>query len=306
MPANLSDLTFTPDPLPSPYPDKRRGIDRARGREPSPRTNGHRREVDPRRDHISFQERLDRSLLDVGIYRVVSLRDLVKSHFDGHPYVARRAVDALKRDGLLLEHTLYGPKGAPFKALSLTPAGSALASQRAAQHGLDPQQETWTGLVKRKEVDHDLAIYPAVRAEIARLRKEGATIRRIRIDAELKQLVAKRTEIARARAGRQAADLERLQAAQDLGLPVEDDKVLYPDAQIEYDSPDGLSGRANVEVVSGAYRAGAIAAKARAGFSLYGTGGGRSPRGRLGLGRHIDRRTAGGISGARSEGSIEL
>ena len=287
--------------MPSPYPDKRSGLDHDRGRDPSPRTNGHRREVDLRRDRISFQERLDRSLLDVGIYRAVSLRDLVKSHFDGHPYVARRAVDALKRDGLLIEHTLYGPKGAPFKALSLTPAGSALASQRAADQGLDPQQETWAGLVKKNEVDHDLAIYPAARAEIARLRKEGATIRRVRIDAELKQLVAKRSEAARAVGGRQAADLERLQAARDLGLPIgEDGKVLYPDAQIEYDSPDGLSGRANVEVISGAYRAGAIAAKARAGFSLYSKGRG------LGLERHVDRRTAGGIAGARSEASIEL
>jgi len=301
MPTDLSGLAFTPDPLPSPYPDKRSSLDTGRGRDPSLRHNGHRREVDPRRDRISFQERLDRSLLDVGIYRVVSLRDLVKSHFDGHPYVARRAVDALKRDGLLIEHTLYGPKGAPFKALSLTPAGSALASQRAADQGLDPKQETWVGLVKKNEVDHDLAIYPAARAEIARLRKEGARIRRVRIDAELKQIVAKRSEAARARAGRQAADLERLQAARDLGLPIgEDGKVLYPDAQIEYDSPDGLSGRANVEVISGAYRAGAIAAKATAGFSLY-----RKGRG-LGLERHVDRRTAGGIAGARSEASIEL
>ena len=287
--------------MPSPGPDRQSGVEQDRGRDPSIRRNGHRREVDSRRDRISFQERLDRSLIDIGIYRVVSLRDLVKSHFDGHPYVARRAIDALKRDGLLLEHTLYGPKGTPFKAVSLTPAGSVLASQRAAGQGLDPRQETWTGLVKKNEVHHDLAIYPAARAEIARLRSEGASIRRIRIDAELKQIVAKRSEAARARAGRQAADLERLQAAQDLGLPIgEDGHVLYPDAQIEYESPDGLSGRANVEVVSGAYRAGQIAAKARAGFSLYGK------KGRLGLDRHIDRRTAGGISGARSEGSIEL
>ena len=301
MPTDLSSLAFTPDPAPSPYPDLDKNLQQPRPREEARPRNGHRREVDPRRDRITFQERLGRSLLDVGVYRVVSFRDLVKSHFDGHPYVARRAVDTLKRDGLLLEHTLHGPKGAPFKALSLTPAGSVLASQRAAGQGLDPHQETWVGLVKKKELGHDLAIYPAARAEIARLRKEGATIRRIRIDAELKQIVAKRSEAARARAGKEAADLERRQAAEDLGLPIDHDgKVLYPDAQIEYESPDGLSGRANIEVVSGAYRAAAIAAKANAGFSLYGK------RGRLGLERHIDRRTAGGISGARSEASVEL
>ena len=143
-----------------------------------------------------------------------------------------------------------------------------------------------------------------MRVDIARLLKEGATIRRIRIDAELKRIVAKRSETARARGGKAAADLERRRAAQDLGLTIDDNgKVVYPDAQIEYESPDGLSGRANIEIISDSYRAGAVAAKAQAGFSLHGTKGGRGGRG---IERHIDRRTAGGISGGRNEASVEL
>ena len=51
-----------------------------------------------------------------------------------------------------------------------------------------------------------------------RLLAEEATIRRIRIDAELKSIVAKRSETARARDGKAAADIERMQAAQDLGI----------------------------------------------------------------------------------------
>ena len=302
MPPNLDSLIFTPDTRSSLYPDKPTGLEH--DRVPLPREHGHRREVDPRRRRNTFQERLARSLVDVGIYRVVSFTDLVKAQFDGHPYVARRAIDALKRDGFLLEHTLHGPKGTPFKALTLTPAGVAQASQRATEQGLDPHQETWAGLVKTKELNHDLAIYPAVRVDIARLLKEGATIRRIRIDAELKRIVAKRSETARARGGKAAADLERRRAAQDLGLTIDDNgKVVYPDAQIEYESPDGLSGRANIEIISDSYRAGAVAAKAQAGFSLHGTKGGRGGRG---IERHIDRRTAGGISGGRNEASVEL
>ena len=146
-----------------------------------------------------------------------------------------------------------------------------------------------------------MAIYPAARAEIAKLHKEGATIRRIRIDAELKKIISQRSEAARATGGKAAADLERIAAAKDLGLPIDDDgKVVYPDAQIEYDNSDGIGGRANIEVVSDSYRAGAVAAKNQAGFSLYGKGG-------LGLNKHIDRRTAGSIGGTgRNEASVEL
>ena len=309
MPRDLSNLVFDREPLSLPQPEKRRGLEHDHSHDQPRRQSGHRAEVDPRRDRITFQERLDRSLLDIGVYRAVSLRDLVNSHFDGHPYVARRAVDALKRDGFLLEHTLYGPNGKPFKAVSLTPAGASLASQRAAKQGLDPQQETWAGLVKKTELDHDLAIYPAARAEIAKLHKEGATIRRIRIDAELKKIISQRSEAARARGGKAAADLERIAAAKDLGLPIDDDgKVVYPDAQIEYDNSDGIGGRANIEVVSDSYRAGAVAAKNQAGFSLYGKGGqSHGQRRGLGLNKHIDRRTAGSIGGTgRNEASVEL
>ena len=47
----------------------------------------------------------------------------------------------------------------------------------------------------------------------------------------------------------------------------------YPDAQLEYLEPDGLTrGHVNIEVVSGNYRAADIAAKAAAGFRMHGNG----------------------------------
>ena len=45
-----------------------------------PRT-GHRREHDPRQDKRSFQERTERALADVGMYRNVSYRDFTESQF---------------------------------------------------------------------------------------------------------------------------------------------------------------------------------------------------------------------------------
>ena len=272
---------------------------------PRPR-RGHRREVDPRREQRSFQERLDRSLADVGLYRSVSLRDLSEGHFGGHPYTTRRAVERLKRDGSLEEHTVKGPKGNKFKVLTLTESGAEQARQLTQQLGLDPNQQTWSGLVKQGEVVHDTAIYRAGQVEAEKLREVGATLKRIRLDAELKREIASRTEKARTRSGKAAADEARRQAARELGLPIQDGKVLYPDAQLEYENEEGRTGRVNIEVVSGDYHSKAIAAKARAGFALYGHGGGSARIGRT-L-RHLDRRPAGGTRGPadRGEGAIEL
>ena len=109
--------------------------------------------------------------------------------------------------------------------------------------------------------------------------RQGATLRRVRLDAELKSTVARRSETARARDGRQAADAERRRAAEELGLPTDENgRVHYPDAQLEYTGEDGRTSRVNVEVASGHYSASAIRAKARAGFAVHAT---RSAQARL-------------------------
>ena len=90
--------------------------------------------------------------------------------------------------------------------LTATPAGAELARRQAVAHGLDPGQRTWAGLVKPGELADDTEVYRAAREEVKRLLSEEATIRRIRIDAELKSIVAKRSETARARDGKAAAD----------------------------------------------------------------------------------------------------
>ena len=59
----------------------------------------------------------------------VSLRDSAEAHFGGHPYTTRRAVNAWIRDGLAKESTAKGPKGTPFKVLTLTRSGAAAAER---------------------------------------------------------------------------------------------------------------------------------------------------------------------------------
>ena len=262
----MLDRTIKSDPRPAAPPSRAQYRMR----------NGHRREyaADRERGSISFRERCRGALADVGIYGAVSVRDLAEAHFDGHPYTTRRAVNAWVRDGLVEETTAKGPKGNPFKVLTLSRKGAADIRDRAAGQGLDPGQHIRSAArLQRAQLAHDTAIYRACGLERQRLLEQGATIRRIRLDGELKSTIARRSESARARDGRRAADAERHRAARELHLPIDArGRVLYPDAQIEYTDSDGQSGRVNIEVASGNYRQGSVRAKAAAGFRMHANG----------------------------------
>ena len=250
--------------------------------------NGHRREyaADRERGSTSFSERCAGGLTDIGVYGAASFRDLAEAHFGGHPFTTRRAVNAWIRDGLVEEHTATGPKGNPFKVLTLTRKGVSKTRKLAAKRGMDPAQKIRVARVRPSEAAHDTAIYRACRTERKRLEAQGATVQRIRLDAELKSKVARASEAARKKKGKRAADAERHRIARELGLPIDDEgRVLYPDALIEYTEADGRTGRVNIEAVSGSYREAAIRAKAAAGFALHANGPAAARRLRsLGLG----------------------
>ena len=144
---------------------------------------------------------MDRAVADIGVYRSVATRDLAEAHFEGHPFAARRAVDRMVRAGHVREHTARGPQDGAFKVLTLTGRGVERAERVAREQGLDKEQKAWSGLVKPGELQHDVAVFRAARMEQARLFERGAVLKRIRIDAELKGEIARRTERARARGG---------------------------------------------------------------------------------------------------------
>ncbi|MYC88877.1 MAG: hypothetical protein F4X22_11655 [Gemmatimonadales bacterium] len=258
--------TAEPDPRPAAPPS--RNSQRLR--------DGHRREYAARRARgstISYEDRCTGALTDIGVFGAVSYRDLAEARFGGHPHTIRRAVNAWIRKGWVEEHRITGPKGNPFKILSLTRKGVAKARKRAARRGMDPAQRIRTARIRPEEAGHDTAIYRACRRERQRLAERGATVRRVRLDAELKSVVARGSEAVRLKHGRREADAERRRIAGELGLPLDDrDKVLYPDAQIEYADAEGRTGRVNIEVASGNYREPALRAKAAAGFALHANG----------------------------------
>ena len=99
----MFDRTIEPDPRPA--APHSRATYRMR--------DGHRREHAASRDRgsISFRDRSERALADVGIYGAVSVRDLAETHFGGHPYTTRRAVNAWIREGLVKEITATDIEG---------------------------------------------------------------------------------------------------------------------------------------------------------------------------------------------------
>ncbi len=282
--------------------------DRARARA------GHRREHDARaqapearhRPRRSRTERTRAAIADVGLYRAVSYTDLSTQHFDGHPYTTRRLVTQMKRAGLIEEHEATGPGGNTFTVLTATERGKDAAHRAAVDAGHAAEQRTWSGVVKPAELSHDTAVYRAALDERARIEAEGGCVTRVRIDAELKAIVASATEKARAAAGDRAADDAKRAAAQELGLPMQDDRVLYPDAQIEIEDAAGISGRVNVEIASDHYHAAAIAAKAGAGFAMHGSSRSATRKIARALARETDSGPGGGEAHAGRDGSVEL
>ena len=227
------------------------------------------RRKDPDRERIPFDERKRRAVTDVAAYRVVSVKDLVEERFGGNAFAARKGIEGLKREGLLREDRVQLPSGKSFKVLTATEKGRRQAQDRSPGGG----QRYFSGLVKPAELRHDAAVYRAARTEIAKLEKDGAKVKRVRLDYELKSRVARATERARARSGREAAEKAKLRAARELHLPVDgQDRVSYPDAQIEYTDARGEAGRVSVEVTSGTYRDREIQGKAAAGFALHANG----------------------------------
>ena len=292
------------DPRTRPAPAPRRNYTKDRERRSR---DGHRREYDPLTKRERIKDRTDRAVADVGIYRSIAYRDVAEAHFDGHPYAARRAVDHAIRKGDMREHTVDAPKGGTFKGLTLTEQGARRAERIAQQQGLDTGQRAWSGMVKTRELRHDVAVFRAARTEQVKLLEQGATIKRVRIDAELKQQVAREAETARVRDGKEAADVARIEAAEALGLPVKDGKVEYPDAQIEYHDVEGRTGRVNVEVATEHYSSKSIAAKAAAGFAVHGSGGRATAKVARTLGRGGGQEQGGGRGGSRDDrGSVEI
>ena len=195
-------MTFTdPRTVPDTRRPDRNPEPRIRDRDPFPRT------VEP---PLTFRDRSELALADVGIHRLVPFRELVPTRFNGKARTARRAVNSWIHQGLATEVTARDGDGVDTTVLALTREGAAVARELALMHGVDPGQSfTHVAPRGRRFLAHDMATYRACRRERARLEREGARVRRLRLESELRGAVHRRSQQARQEAGRMAADAER-------------------------------------------------------------------------------------------------
>ena len=187
-----------------------------------------------------------------------------------------------------------------------TRRGQDAAQRAAVEAGHVPEQQTWSGLVKPAELSHDTAVYRAALDERARIEAEGGRVTRVRIDAELKATVATETERGARRGRRPRGRRGEAHRRPGARAPRAGHRVLYPDAQLDIEDRDGLSGRVHVEIASDHYHAAAIAAKAGAGFALHGSSRSATRKIARALARETDSGPGGGAAHAGRDGSVEL
>ena len=145
------------------------------------------RNYDPLRETQDINERKNAAIADVSHYRVIAVADLVKERFGGNPFAARKAINQMKADGLVTEHTLRGPKGGAYRVLSPTAQGARARYTRGRvgnwTRNSAPGQAAWFG---RATWHMTWPSYRAARLEQSRFEGRGATLRSIRVDSELK------------------------------------------------------------------------------------------------------------------------
>jgi len=125
-------------------------------------------------------------------------------------------------------------------------------------------------------VEHDSQIYRAYRKEAEHIKNRGGTNLRVRLDFEIKADVQK--AIYAKRKADPARDITEIkeQVAKQFDLPFVDGSIQIPDARIEYDrnisqemDQGSRTGHEDIEVLTAAYHAGHLRAKAQAGFRNY-------------------------------------
>jgi len=228
-----------------------------------------------------------RSLAVVGAFRVVAERD-VRDGRDESADPREPDLRHLRHEGLVRFVALDGRE----RAVTLTGRGHHLLEAHRRDRDDTRQQAFCAGVSRPRELSHDVQLYRAFLREEERLRDQGAEIRRVVLEGELKREYQEwLQEPNRGRPdsdGRPDRDRDEIERwAHEHDLPYFDESVHFPDFRIEYEL-DQRDRHQDVEVVTEHYRGAHAASVARAGFSCYGRVGGSGRSG----GRGFDPRVA--------------
>ncbi|MGH9738632.1 MAG: hypothetical protein ACRD4X_08600 [Candidatus Acidiferrales bacterium] len=226
------------------------------------------REDSPRAYYMRDREYLLReseihTLGEVGRFRVVAPCDLAKLGYAGDSARMERDIRRLKEQSLLTEKTLEISGKKTLRVITLTKDGAKLLRKT---NRLPERQEIYHGLRKPKEAKHDADLYRLYQKDAARIELSGGKPLRVILDYELKRdlnrdLAALDPEKGNSDAKELIAEKHHLRAV--------NGKIPLPDLRIEYENAQGELDRVDLELATRDYRPRGLAAKARAGFSLY-------------------------------------
>jgi hypothetical protein len=205
------------------------------------------------------------TLIDVGKFRVVAVKDLATFGYSGDRPGMDSDLRNLVEQGLLQRRGTSPLKKESRQVLTLTKQGQ----QYLRRQGLvSEDQAIYSGLVKPKEANHDASLYRLYQKAAEEIERNGGKVLRVQLDYELKEKLYRKLGKAQASGEGWNQRFKRALADQ-LRLPVVNGKVAFPDVRIEYANQEMEMSRVDLELATGHYHAQHLAEKARAGFQIY-------------------------------------
>jgi DNA-binding MarR family transcriptional regulator len=248
-----------PDQADSPHPRS------TRFQEPEssdPRSPKSRNPIPERSYEVSQSQA--KTMADVGTFRTIALGDLTHVRYGGNEKQALAEVNNLLRQKLL-RRSISQPDRAVY--LTLTPEGHRFLLARKGL-GAHENQVFYHGFVKTRETEHDAAIYQLYQKEAENIIASGGKVTRVILDFELKKSLNRK--LARLSSLPEDEKEERKsEVAKEDGLIVVKGKIQIPDLRLEYEDRDHNPTKVDLELATGHYRHGSLAAKSSAGFKIY-------------------------------------
>jgi hypothetical protein len=223
-----------------------------------------------------LRESESRALETVATFRVVLERDLADGVYHGDRGRMGEDLRSLREQGLIDRQSLAASRrGGSRAVVALTLAGQRLMRTYRGPSALSerrPDRPETRGFGRRSDLAHNASLYRMFHLEAARLQAEGARLRRVWLDEDLKRDLYRNLNAG----GPVTTETRREQLAELAGahdLAVVDGHVQLPDVRLEYETAAGERGHVDLELATDHYRAGQLAAKQQAGFTVYSAGG---------------------------------
>ena len=201
-------------------------------------------------------------LRDVGSFRTITAESLRKHVYHSDKEGFRKDLRNLTDQRLIEIHPDSAGKS---RYISLTRTGKAVTEEHLRPN---QAQAVYSGIVKKRELRHDAAIYELYHKEAQHITKSGGTPKRVVLDFELKKSINRQVSQIQ---NLSPAEYERRrqEIADSHGLKIVEGKIQIPDLRVEYESREQEQSKIDLECVTGHYKARQIAAKTAAGFKLY-------------------------------------